>query len=408
MFSREPLTPERVASLSGTEQSSLAAMRAALEFAASLDLAHTTSYRALVESEGGTLHVVVAAPANRLEPVTWWFPISGRVSYRGYFAPERAERFAADLAADGLDTYVRPAPLYSTLGFFDDPVPRSALSWPEPELVDTILHELVHQTVFVPGDVEYDEALATFVAHHATAAFYGDRPEALSAAQGAFADELTFARLLEGMRAELEAAYQGVDDPGAARALRAPIFARWQGVEFARAGWRTQRYQRFPALELSNAWVVANRAYEAVSRVRAAGFAAIVLTNQSGIGRGLFRASDYAHFEAHFLADFAAHGAPLDACYHCPHAPDAHCECRKPGTALALRAAREHGLELAASVVIGDKASDVALARALGCRAVLVRTGQGRAEDARVAPEIPRAGDVLEAVGTLAPVQPRV
>jgi D-glycero-D-manno-heptose 1,7-bisphosphate phosphatase len=149
-------------------------------------------------------------------------------------------------------------------------------------------------------------------------------------------------------------------------------------------------------------------AYEAVARLRAAGFAPVVITNQSGIGRGLFRASDYARFEAHFLADFAAHGAALDACYHCPHAPEERCACRKPGTALALRAAREHGLDLAASVVIGDKQSDVALAGALGCRALLVLTGQGRAQAERVAPDVPRVRDVLAAVEALARAQPRV
>jgi predicted aminopeptidase len=261
LLARQPLTPERVAALTDPEQRALAALRRALELGASLDLARTTSYRALVEADRGTVHVVVAAPANQLEAVSWWFPISGRVSYRGYFAKERAERFAADLAADGLDTYVRPAPLYSTLGFFDDPIPREALSWPEPELVDTILHELVHQTVFVPGDLEYDEALASFVAHHATAAFYADRPEEAAHAAGAFADELTFARLLDGLRLDLEQAYQGVDDAGAARERRAPIFARYQGEAFARESWRTRRFQAFPELALSNAWLVANRTY---------------------------------------------------------------------------------------------------------------------------------------------------
>jgi predicted aminopeptidase len=261
LLSREPLTPERVAGLSSPEQAALAALRRALELGASLDLARTTSYDALVEADRGTVHVVVAAPANRLEPLTWWFPISGRVSYRGYFAKERAERFAAGLAEDGLDTYVRPAPLYSTLGFFDDPIPREALSWPEPDLVETILHELVHQTVFVPGDLEYDEALASFVAHHATAAFYASQPAQSAQVANRLADELAFARLLEGMRAELEQAYRGVDEPEAARARRAPIFARYQGEEFARETWRTERYLRFPELALSNAWVVANRTY---------------------------------------------------------------------------------------------------------------------------------------------------
>ncbi len=149
-------------------------------------------------------------------------------------------------------------------------------------------------------------------------------------------------------------------------------------------------------------------AHLAVARLRAAGFAAIVITNQSGIGRGLFRASDYARFEAHFLADFAAHGAPLDGCYHCPHAPEAGCACRKPGVELALRAAREHGLDLASSFVIGDKASDVALAQALGCRAVLVLTGQGSAQAGSVPAGTPRARDLLEAVETIVLAQPRV
>jgi D-glycero-D-manno-heptose 1,7-bisphosphate phosphatase len=148
-------------------------------------------------------------------------------------------------------------------------------------------------------------------------------------------------------------------------------------------------------------------AYEAVARLRAAGFAPVVLTNQSGIGRGLFRASDYARFEAHFLADFAAHGAALDGCYHCPHAPDAGCDCRKPATGLALRAARELGLDLGASVVIGDKASDVELAQKLGCRALLVLTGKGREEAERLPRDVTRARDVLEAVEFLLS-QPRV
>lgn len=139
-------------------------------------------------------------------------------------------------------------------------------------------------------------------------------------------------------------------------------------------------------------------AHAAVAALRAAGYGVVVITNQSGIGRGIFSATDYAEFEARLLGDFAAHGAALDGCYHCPHAPEIDCACRKPGTALALRAVQEHGIDLTRSFVIGDKDTDVALARNLGCRAVLVLTGHGQENRSRVPPGTPVARDLAEAV----------
>jgi len=264
LLSREPITPDLIASLEPAEQHALERLRDALAFGGSLGLARTTSYRALVgDRESGLVHVVTAAPANRVEPVTWWFPITGRVSYRGYFQKERADGFAAELAREGYDTYVRPAPLYSTLGWFDDPVPRAVLSWPENDLVDTFLHELVHQTIFVPSDVAYDEALASFVAHHATLAFLADQPEARARAEAGFADELMFARMLAELRDELERVYASAADPEQARALRVPVFSRYQGEVHAALPWRSRRYARFPELTLSNAWLVAHRDYVA-------------------------------------------------------------------------------------------------------------------------------------------------
>jgi D-glycero-D-manno-heptose 1,7-bisphosphate phosphatase len=132
-------------------------------------------------------------------------------------------------------------------------------------------------------------------------------------------------------------------------------------------------------------------AYEAVRELRAAGFGAAVITNQSGIGRGLFNESDFARFQSHLLADFAAHGAPLEASYHCPHSPDAGCDCRKPRPGLVLRAARELGADLLESWVIGDRDSDVELAAAAGCRAVRIG-GAARSDGVAV------ARDLLDAV----------
>lgn len=139
-------------------------------------------------------------------------------------------------------------------------------------------------------------------------------------------------------------------------------------------------------------------AYEAVARLRSAGYGVIVVSNQSGIGRGYFGAADHARFEAHLRADFASNGAPLDACYHCPHLPDAGCDCRKPATGMIERACREHDVDLARSCVIGDKAADVELARAAGCEPVLVLTGQGRAQRAALRGPVAVVDDLAAAV----------
>jgi D-glycero-D-manno-heptose 1,7-bisphosphate phosphatase len=128
-------------------------------------------------------------------------------------------------------------------------------------------------------------------------------------------------------------------------------------------------------------------AYEAVRALRAAGFGTAIVSNQSGIGRGLFSGADHARFESHLLADFAAHGAPLDAAYHCPHRPDAGCDCRKPRPGLLERARREHGVDLGASWVVGDKESDVELARNAGCAAILIGM-EARADAGPVAPTL--------------------
>jgi D-glycero-D-manno-heptose 1,7-bisphosphate phosphatase len=132
-------------------------------------------------------------------------------------------------------------------------------------------------------------------------------------------------------------------------------------------------------------------AYEALRELRAAAFGLVIVTNQSGIGRGYFSEADFQRFQSHLLADFAAHGAPLDASYHCPHRPDAGCDCRKPRAGMVLRAARELAIDLGESWVIGNEDTDVALARTVGCRAV--RVGGGDRGDG-----VPVAADVLDAV----------
>ena len=112
----------------------------------------------------------------------------------------------------------------------------------------------------------------------------------------------------------------------------------------------------------------------AVARLNAAGLRVVIVTNQSGIARGLFSEADYARVRDQVLAVLAAEGAAVDATYHCPHHPEhgGPCACRKPGVALFQRAASEHAIDLARSAYVGDKLRDVQPAARFGGLGILV------------------------------------
>jgi D-glycero-D-manno-heptose 1,7-bisphosphate phosphatase len=111
----------------------------------------------------------------------------------------------------------------------------------------------------------------------------------------------------------------------------------------------------------------------AIARVNAAGIPVIVVSNQSGIGRGLFTVEEYEQVRARIDELLAAAGAHVLTTYYCPHSPDAEpCECRKPGAALYRQAAAEHGIDLARSWYVGDRLRDIQPAKTFGGRGILV------------------------------------
>ncbi len=103
----------------------------------------------------------------------------------------------------------------------------------------------------------------------------------------------------------------------------------------------------------------------------------IVVTNQSGIGRGYYSLQAMEAVHRELTRRLSDRGAHLDAIYYCPHLPTAGCECRKPRPGLLLRAAVEWGLELSRCTAVGDKVSDLEAGRRAGCRTVLVLSGHG-------------------------------
>jgi len=127
---------------------------------------------------------------------------------------------------------------------------------------------------------------------------------------------------------------------------------------------------------------------EAIHALHAAGFAVVVISNQSGVGRGFFTPGRVYEAMAALRRILRARGAELDAIYFCPHRPDEGCACRKPGTLLLERAAENLGLALARSAFVGDKRIDVRTGHNAGALGVLVRTGYGGSE-----PEPPDPGE---------------
>lgn len=146
-------------------------VKAAKHFAESeLGLKKTKNYTSFVQLDSSYVTTVVsAAPVDQLEHFQWWFPIVGSVPYKGFFDRKKALIEADELEADGLDVFVRGVSAYSTLGWFNDPVLSSMTDrGSDYDLVELIIHELFHTTVFVPGGTAFNERLATFFARKAT------------------------------------------------------------------------------------------------------------------------------------------------------------------------------------------------------------------------------------------------
>ena len=124
--------------------------------------------------------------------------------------------------------------------------------------------------------------------------------------------------------------------------------------------------------------------YEAIARLSSAGHAIAIVSNQSGLARGLIEPEALQLIHARLRRGVEALGGRIDRIEFCPHLPDAACPCRKPRPALLARAASALDHSPSTSVLIGDRATDLAAAREFGCEAILVRTGHGRTTESEL------------------------
>lgn len=232
-----------------------------------LDLRVGGSYRTISYVDGPVLaHLLTAVPKADFQPYTWWFLFVGRVPYKGYFDRSDAEQEAQELEGRGYDTHIRPVGAFSTLGWFDDPLLEHLLRLHRVRLADVIIHELFHNTLFVSGSVEFNEALANFVGKRGAIKYFTDRygsasPEAQMARQ-IWIDEQQFSRFLMRSIACLKEIYgQKVAEPEKLR-RRAELFNAMQSEWRQEIASRTDHPHRtFGQKNLNNAVLMQDYLY---------------------------------------------------------------------------------------------------------------------------------------------------
>lgn len=179
----------------------------------SLGLPAQEAFTRYTQLERDTLVLVLSGSArDALEPVTWWFPVVGRLPYKGYFKERDALAAERALDAAGFDTYLRPASAFSTLGWFNDPLLSTTLAADSVDLVNTVIHELTHNRYFAKGDAVFNESFANFVGARGAERFFRSRGDTVSAARAVarWADDRLLAAYWATLFRSLDGAFRAL------------------------------------------------------------------------------------------------------------------------------------------------------------------------------------------------------
>jgi predicted aminopeptidase len=131
-----------------------------------LSLPDNSSYRKFADLSGeAVVWALVATPEFSVDPLQWCYPVIGCAAYRGYFDRDDALAAGLRLGRQGRDWTAEPVPAYSTLGWFDDPLPGSVLGWETARLAGLVFHELAHQRLYLAGDSTFNESFASAIEH---------------------------------------------------------------------------------------------------------------------------------------------------------------------------------------------------------------------------------------------------
>ena len=228
-------------------------------------LTPSRTYSTFVDLKGNPVSWnLTACPKDRLEPVLWSYPVVGSAPYRGYFDLRRAKKERDQLEAKGYDTYLRPVGAYSTLGWFADPVLSSMLQYRDADLAGLVIHEMTHATVWISGDVTFNESLANFVGDAGALLFlsakFGDESPIVQEVIDGREDGRVFRRFMVGIAASLDSLY------GTGLSFEDKLEGRARIFEEARERFlelplRTDLYASFPRWRLNNARMALYRIY---------------------------------------------------------------------------------------------------------------------------------------------------
>lgn len=227
-----------------------------------LGLKKTENYKTVyLKSRQNPAYIVSAAPKDRLSLKTWWFPIVGNMPYLGFFDLDKAKAEREKLVKEDLDVSLGIAGAFSTLGWFKDPVTLSLIDDSTLELVETILHEMTHTTIYVKGQGAFNEGFANLVglmgARQFLDAYYGPSHHATIEAQKAIEDERLFSSFISGLIGDLERLY---DSPLSYREKieqRERVFTRaLESFERIKGNFKTNRFTYFGKTGLNNAYLM--------------------------------------------------------------------------------------------------------------------------------------------------------
>jgi predicted aminopeptidase len=241
---------------------------AARAFAAeSIGLQAKQSFTTFSQLDRDTLVLVLSgAYRDRLASYTWWFPVVGRVPYKGYFDFAAARVAAHRLETDGFDVYLRPSPAFSTLGWFNDPLLSTSLGADSLDLANTVIHELTHNTFYAPGRAVFNESFANFVGARGSAWFFRSRgaPAAADQADARWADEKVLARFWDELYHSIDSAFKAHPKDSLARLVaRDTLYARARRdlVDVVGPRLRTISPRGLERVRLDNAALLAHRIY---------------------------------------------------------------------------------------------------------------------------------------------------